>query len=335
MYDASTIDTTGGWCYAGNMPSKIVSESTRQAMVAAYYAGATMKEAAAPFGLSWMACRFALRRADAQPRSRSEAHRKYKLDEGVFVSIDTEQKAYWLGFLLADGTLTTNGAGTPVGCTISLAAADVDHLVKWKAACRSDHPIVFRSVVVAGVSYKTATVSIYSQRMASALVGYGVVPAKSLIARPCNVDGPLQRHYWRGVLDGDGFIGRAGGKWTLGLVGTRAVVAGFQSFLLSHGLRLRGRVRPHQNIWTFRISGMALPQEVGHLLWNGATVYLDRKHRRYVEMQQDPIQRRYRGDLTRESLLQTYAEAGSWNAVAHRLMTSRGRLHYIRKRLGA
>ena len=47
-----------------------------------------------------------------------------KFNENVFDSIDTEEKAYWLGFLYADGFITSKY--NKIGLTLALK--DKDHL---------------------------------------------------------------------------------------------------------------------------------------------------------------------------------------------------------------
>jgi hypothetical protein len=90
------------------LPNKFIPQEHRDAMVAAYLAGATAEEAAAQFGYSYMACIFGLKQRGITPRGRSEAHRRYAVDEAFFDVINTEEKAYWLGFLTADGTIREN-----------------------------------------------------------------------------------------------------------------------------------------------------------------------------------------------------------------------------------
>jgi len=66
--------------------------------VAVYLAGASRREAAAMFGYSGDACLKALKRRGITPRSYEEVCIRYSVDETFFDCIDTEEKAYWLGF---------------------------------------------------------------------------------------------------------------------------------------------------------------------------------------------------------------------------------------------
>lgn len=52
------------------------------------------------------------------------------LDEFFFDNIDTEEKAYWLGFFFADGYLTQSS--NAVG--IELKATKIEHLEKFRCA---------------------------------------------------------------------------------------------------------------------------------------------------------------------------------------------------------
>ena len=50
-----------------------------------------------------------------------------KFNENVFDSIDTEEKAYWLGFIFADGYISLKGNSFE----LSLKGSDSEHLDKF------------------------------------------------------------------------------------------------------------------------------------------------------------------------------------------------------------
>ena len=56
-------------------------------------------------------------------------------DKHFFDVIDTEEKAYWLGFIYADGYVTKTVFG------IKLKDSDTCHLEKLKSALKSEHSI--------------------------------------------------------------------------------------------------------------------------------------------------------------------------------------------------
>lgn len=70
-------------------------------------------------------------------------HRRTKnVDHDFFENIDTEAKAYWLGFLVADGCLISNAKGGKANrIEFNLKMEDWDHLEKFKKDIKSDHEI--------------------------------------------------------------------------------------------------------------------------------------------------------------------------------------------------
>jgi hypothetical protein len=279
------------------MPNKIIPQEHRDAMVAAYLAGATAKEAAAQFGYSYMACIYALKQCGIKPRERSEAHRRYVVDESFFDVINTEERAYWLGFLTADGTIRENVVW------LALQERDIDHLYKFTSSLRSKHPITLKENTLEGEAYRCVQVSIGSTRLATALKRLGVAERKSFTVRPCEyVPDHLLSHYWRGVFDGDGYITRkvsrflGARQWIIGLVGNREIVSGFETFM-QQCLDWKARVEPDKpasRIFKVRYNGVALPQAVLHVLYANATIFLERKYDLMREVMRTPVQRRRR-----------------------------------------
>lgn len=53
---------------------------------------------------------------------KNRVSRKYKFDENFFENIDTEEKAYWLGFIYADGAVFKRTL------SIRLSTKDIHHL---------------------------------------------------------------------------------------------------------------------------------------------------------------------------------------------------------------
>jgi hypothetical protein len=275
-----------------DMPNKIIPQEHRDAMVAAYLAGATAEAAASQFGYSYMACIFALKQRGIKPRGRSEARRVYAVDESFFDVINTEEKAYWLGFLTADGTIGDDLV------MLALQEGDIPHLYKFTSSLRSNHPIIHREQTQKDKVYRFGQVCLTSQRLARALHRLGVGKKKSFIVRPCEqVPEHLLSHYWRGVFDGDGFVTRARGrmfgaiKWDVGLVGNRAIVLGFETFI-RQCTGQKAQIKPHSRIFTVRYSGVALPQAILQVLYYDATIFLERKYLLVYDVMSTPVQRR-------------------------------------------
>lgn len=123
---------------------------------------------------------------------------KIQINEDYFESIDSEDKAYWLGFLYADGCVTKDLKSI----IISLSSIDYNHLIMLNECMDSDYKIKYKD-------NNSVWLRIVRTKIAKDLVDKGCVPAKSLVLQFPNEDKlpkELQRHFIRGYFDGDGCI---------------------------------------------------------------------------------------------------------------------------------
>jgi intein-encoded DNA endonuclease-like protein len=128
------------------------------------------------------------------------SRKKYQYDENIFETIDTEEKAYWLGFIYADGNVNDNNKGYLSRLTIGIK--DKEHILKFIEFIGSDE-----TMMTERNGYYFVVVN--SKKMCLDLYNKGVVPRKSLIAEfPSEniIPKNLIRHFIRGYFDGDGSI---------------------------------------------------------------------------------------------------------------------------------
>lgn len=67
---------------------------------------------------------------------------KYAINHNYFQNIDTPEKAYWLGFLEADGCISKNNTQL----TFELQARDELSLYKFRSCLDSSHPVKQKTV---------------------------------------------------------------------------------------------------------------------------------------------------------------------------------------------
>lgn len=317
------------------MPSKVIPQEHKDAMVSSYLSGKTAKEAAAVFGYSHQACYGELERRGIGRRGRSEAHRKYEVDQTFFDVVDSEEKAYWLGFLTADGTIEADSI------RVCLAAKDRLHLVKFLSAIQSEHPIGDRITTLDGKEFPGVEVHVGSQKLSGGIQALGVTPRKSFSATPSsNVPEHLLPHYWRGVIDGDGsFVAgvnkRSGrSKWSVQACGTKAITQGFVDWVCSFATTgAEPKPRGGNGTFVVKINGNRLSKRIAEELYRDAHVWLDRKHEIAKALLATGIQRQDRSDLTLGDLELLYIECGTWASVAKKLGTSASCIHRIRRKL--
>jgi len=281
----------------GLRPSRRVFTPDEDRVIAARYFddGETPSAMADDLGVFPTAIKNAVRRARGRLRTISEAKRQFHLDEHFFDLIDAEAKAYWLGFLAADGSVSSRINTVK----LTLAITDIDHLEKYRRALRYEAPVRDEGIRVNRANGKlhsshAASVVVRSKPIRDALIRNGVGPRKSLTLTPWEGPPELIRHYWRGVFDGDGSIGcyTARSKWVMTLVGSAAMIDGFASYVhanTTYRPRIDGPGGAHGRALQARLDGVIVCQQMTHLLYDGASVFLDRKQALAAALWERPV----------------------------------------------
>ena len=210
--------------------------------------GLTQEEIGRRVGINQRSVSELLKRHGVKAFRKPGPPRVYRLNEGYFDEIDTPEKAYWLGFIAADGGIAQrykNGDRRGMGLFVRVGAADVGHLQQLADALESEAKPKIRKDGAADVRFN-------SRSLAAGLIAHGVTPRKTWTCSPWDAPADLAPHYWRGLVDGDGTV-MPDGK-TIVLVGTLAMVEGFRSF--AAGICGTGAApRQYPGCWRVTIQG--------------------------------------------------------------------------------
>lgn len=208
--------------------------------------------------------------------------RIYIFDENYFQDINTEEKAYWLGFLAADGNICKRTI------KINLNIRDKEHLIKFSKAIKSN--LMIKEIPGTGYGEGTiiASLEINSIKMVNDLIRQGVIPNKSLILKPPTLPECLVRHWIRGYLDGDGSIipKLANGNAQLSFVGTKEVLRWIEYNLThenTHTLYSRNK-KDIKNTYQLSFGGTISIINYIDYLYKNATIFLDRKYQKVLEL---------------------------------------------------
>lgn len=166
--------------------------------------------------------------------------KKYNVDENYFEIINTPNKAYWLGFLYADGCVMVRERNNKKShiLEISLNEDDITHLEKFKMCLKSNSPIKHKIIKE---KYKACRLNICNKKICEDLIKLGCTPRKSLtLTFPTEEQVPkeLIPHFIRGYLDGDGCVFNNGEEKKIGFVGTKNILENIQNIMYDKfGLR--------------------------------------------------------------------------------------------------
>lgn len=211
--------------------------------------------------------------------------KRYIQDNSYFEKIDTERKAYWLGFLYADGCVSERSKNNKV-ITIQLHPNDRYILEELLKDIKSDRPIYVNKK-----GY--ISISIGSTKMANDLIKLGCIPRKSLVLKfPTENIVPkyLMNHFIRGYMDGDGCIStymklrknRKDPVFTceIKFIGTYDMLYGIKEFFNSEKNVLINRHSP--NSCQISFAGRKY-RNVMDFLYKDATIYMKRKKDKWYE----------------------------------------------------
>ena len=205
-------------------------------------------------------------------------HLTSTLRENAF-DVLNDETAYWLGFLYADGYITNPEQANVIG--VLLQEGDFKHIEKFKDFLKAPQNIYYDK------KNKSVKLKLGSQRLHQTLQNWGFTHNKSYDAKPPEVL-KYNRHFWRGVIDGDGHLGIHTTKWgtypRVSICGTKEMVEGFKDFLLLSGVDTDAKVLKEKDreLHTFTVSA-GLANGAAKILYENCNDYLDRKYQKYLD----------------------------------------------------
>lgn len=205
-----------------------------------------------------------------------------KFDDTVFDCIDTEEKAYWLGFLFADGYISSDPLSNKkyprytIECSLQLD--DLEHLEKMKCFFKKRNALI--------IDNHRCRLEFGSKHLWQTLNSYGCTPNKSLTLRfPSeNVfkSNDLIRHFIRGYWDGDGCLTyKRAGYPSISCISTESFLNQVQSYFNTNK-SLYNNSKTNDITKVLKYNG----QEAFNIikfLYKDSKIYLTRKYNKYLE----------------------------------------------------
>lgn len=217
--------------------------------------------------------------------------RRIPLNENFFEIINTEESAYWLGFLYADGAIINYKNNL----TMKVALDSKDHLhlekfkesLKWKGSVK----LYNRSLNDKKLLNKTSTIAIGSSKLCNDLIDKGCTLRKTLTIKfPTinQVPNDLIHHFIRGYFDGDGSVFLSNEKhWRNNkissiihcrFIGTKELMEKIAEILQLPNILVKHYKKCiNKNVYTLNIKRVPRSFELYKYLYKDASIYLNRK----------------------------------------------------------
>ena len=203
------------------------------------------------------------------------AHGKYSVNSNYFSEINNEFKAYWLGFLYADG-YNYEKKNT---IEITLCKLDEGHIHKFLNSIQSDAVVKYKNVR----EHPQVRITICCKQISQDLKRLGCMQNKSAkITFPSQEILPEEFHrdFIRGYFDGDGciYINTEAKHCTITFTTNKYMAEGIIDIIYNK-LQIK---KPNINIrkfpfCEFRYTGLTNCDKIYKYLYKNCNVYLDRK----------------------------------------------------------
>lgn len=182
--------------------------------------GKTLREISQVCGTKYETISQKLRARGVDTTSNKGRGKNRLLNHSYFSKIETEDQAYFLGLLFADGNITpdTEGLRNPI-IRIELLEQDKEilEIFAQKLGHCGDLTVNRREG-----RNNTVTLHFRSKKMAEDLVQYGVVPNKTYLTTKLpleKIPPSLLIHFLRGFMDGDGSVYKSGNSLHVSFTG--------------------------------------------------------------------------------------------------------------------
>ena len=204
----------------------------------------------------------------------------YPRNEFYFNQIDAPEKAYWLGFLYADGCIHINKY------EISLNITDKEHVEKFKTAIGAvNHKITITNDKRFENAKTLYQFAIKDEQLHKDLIKWGCVPQKTnKITNIPNIPRNYISHFIRGYFDGDGSLHYLNGtnNFRISFLGTKEFLEEIKKELVIPQISIS---KTPNNVYSLQIAGRKQVERILNYLYQGSEEKdrLDRKYQKYLE----------------------------------------------------
>lgn len=199
---------------------------------------------------------------------------RYDYNRNFFEKIDTEEKAYWAGFIAADGNIRKDFHKL----RIELNIQDIKHLEKFRSSIKGNMPIKEWK----RLNNHSCYIEVNSVKICKDLFQYGITPNKSLTLEINfeKIPYSLQHHFIRGYFDGDGSLNmyeKNGHElWEINFIGTKHFLNYIMKFF-----NKQHKISTCGNNFRFNFKKGTDIKDILNILYKDATIVLDRKKNKY------------------------------------------------------
>ena len=211
----------------------------------------------------------------------NNSYKNKAVNSNFFENINTEQKAYILGFIYADGCITNHAL------QIKLSLKDIELLEKIKLALNSEHKIgIYTNYNGYGIGNEYCALRIKDCKIEHDLFKLGVIPKKTkTLSFPTSEQVPsnLIRHFIRGFFDGDGSIYKVESP-IISFTVTYEMLCGIKEEIQKN-TNTKANIYPYKNknVFDYKVGGRKQMIKIYDYLYEDATIFLGRKKDKFEE----------------------------------------------------
>lgn len=198
---------------------------------------------------------------------------KYDFNENYFEKINTEDKAYFLGFIIADGCINNKTN------SIQIIQKEPDILYQFKKYIEFEGPIYSSKKI------NICNINITSLKTKNDLKKLGIHSNKTMSVKYPYIPMKLESHFMRGVFDGDGCISIHHDKRDNSDRGQVNICSGsidfinkYVSNLVKYAKVKKNNIRcPKGTYYVIDWGGLTDVENIYNFLYKDASVFLNRK----------------------------------------------------------
>lgn len=230
----------------------------------------------------------------------SQGARKHFYNEDYFKKIDTERKAYFLGFILADGCIYLGANKNSYRFQMNLQIKDRYILEELQKDIGSDYKIQDKQFGnnKDGNPKFASLLKINSSKLCEDLINLGVIPRKSMKQEMKEdlIPNNLVKHFIRGYFDGNGSCSlcQNNNNIALNFLASEKLCNQIDKILIKNNINKNVLFKHNlsNDLYGLRINNTENKISLYYYLYKNATIYLKRKKEKFdkfIQYKKSPL----------------------------------------------